>query len=551
MIAKLSDDWQDLLGLLPGYDPFAQSEGYWFDAETAELYINFAEAACTHVMGDLAGKNILLEPWQRCILANLFGWKDEKGLRRYREALIYIPRGNAKTTLAAIIVICSMCLDGEKGSEIISAAAERGQARLCFEIVEGMLRNNEELAELATIFKYSISMNDATYKAVSAEAKSKHGGNTHVIVNDELHAHQSGELTKTLMTSQLKRSQPLCVHLTTADVDRPSMCNEKHEYARKVRDDIHKDPAFLPAIYEALPTDDWQLKETWIKANPNWRVMNHEYFEREYKRALVDLSYQNEFKQLHLNMKVSATHQAFDVMAWSSCDQRLTIEEVQQGEVYGALDLSSVSDLSSFVLESVKRSNPIEGSQSQIIATDVFPWFWVPEEAVAKRSRERSLYGTYSAWQQSGDLQVQSGSRINQDEIRQHINQLREDGWNIKQIAYDPWQAEAIRQQLESDGFTMISFAQTIKNFSESFKDLIALCSERKVRHGNHPVLRWNVSNVMAYTDCNGFMRPDKAKSIDKIDGAVAMIMAHGLAIKDEDSVYNYDYYETNEFEMF
>jgi phage terminase large subunit-like protein len=530
-VAKVSKEWDRILKILPGYDPFEQSEGYVFDAEEAQLRIDFVEAACTHIKGKLAGTPIKLEDWQKSLHANMFGWKKPSGERRYREVFVYVPRGNAKTTNAATIVLSCMCLDNEPGAECYSAAAEREQARLCFECVEGMIKNRPELEKRFNIFKYSITRGDNSYKAISAEAKSKHGFNAHLVVNDELHAHKDGELTETLMTSTLKRSQPLVVHLTTADFDRVSICNSKYDYACKVRDGMILDPAFLPIIYEASEEDDWEDEATWEKANPNWPVMDHDYFRRECKRAVSDPAYRNTFKRLHLDMKTSSNVSAFDMVHWDDCDERNPVDSVKGKPCYASLDVSSKSDLTALIIEVPYYKD--DSDEISIESVDIFSWFWVPEEAVSRRSREKSLFATYSGWAELEQLFIQPGQRIDQDVIRAFINQLRDEGWNIQSIGYDPWNAEAIRQGLEADGFEMIEFMQTIKNFSEPFKDLVSLVAEHKVRHGMQPVLRWNASNCVAYSDPNGNIRPDKKNSIDKIDGIVGMIMAHAVAMQE------------------
>lgn len=516
---------------LPGYDPFAQAGDCWFDEAEAELRVAFVELGCTHVKGDLSGKPIMLEDWQKALHGNLFGWKKPNGKRRFRESLVYVPRGNAKTTNAATIVLSVLCLDGEPGAECYSSAAERDQARLCFECVQGMIENNSDMESMMQVFKYSIVAGDNSYKAISADAKSKHGYNAHLVVNDELHAHRDEELTETLMTSTLKRSQPLVVHLTTSDYDRPSICNQKLDYAKKVRDNIISDPAFLPVIYESQPDEPWDHPDTWAKCNPNWPVMDHEYFARECERAKVDPAYRNTFKRLHLNLKTTANVSAVDMLRWDGCEPRKPIEDVITRPCVAALDVSSKSDLTAFVVAAPEYSEVETGAV--VTGLDVWSWFWVPQSAVNRRSDEKSLFATYSGWQESGDLFVQSGERIDQSEIRQFINDLRDNaGWQIEAIAYDPWNAEAIRQGLHEDGFEMIEFQQSLRNFSEPMKDLISLVTEHKVRHGGHPVLRWNASNCVAYTDANGNMRPDKKNSIDKIDGMVALIMAHGMAMR-------------------
>ena len=170
----LDYELQKVIRTLPGYDPFAQAGNCTFDEATARYVIDYVESCCTHVKGELAGTPLLLEPWEKALFANLYGWTRANETRRYREAFVFIPRGNAKTTLAAAIVNVHLFLDDEPGAELYSSAAEREQARLCFDVTAGMIRNESEMANRARLFKYSIVVGDKTYKALSAEAGSKH-----------------------------------------------------------------------------------------------------------------------------------------------------------------------------------------------------------------------------------------------------------------------------------------------------------------------------------------------------------------------------------------
>lgn len=524
-------EWDDLIQLIPGYDPCEAAGDCYFDYKEAERRMFFFTHGCTFVEGKMAGKPLELLPWLQAILVNLFAWKRPDSNRRYRELMAYMPRGNSKTTTAAAIVLSVMSLDGEAAAQCCSSAATREQARLCFKVVTQMINNSEYLKSQYKIWQHNITLGDSSYRAVASDAGALHGGSSHLVINDELHAHKNEEVTEALMTSTLKRQQPIIAHLTTADFDRPSICNQKYDYACKVRDGYIDDRAFLPAIYEASQDDDWEDPKTWEKANPNWAVMDHEYFHRECERAKVDPAYRNTFKRLHLNLKTSSNVSAFDMTCWDNCDDRNAVKDVKEFPCYAALDVSSKSDLTSFTVVVPEYSDETE--QITIESLDVFSWFWVPEEAVSRRSREKSLFATYSGWAEAGDLFIQPGQRINQDDVRQFINDLRDDGWNFQSVAYDPWNAEAIRQGLEADGFEMVEFTQTIKHFSEPFKDLVSLVADGKVRHGNQPVMRWNASNTVAYTDPNGNIRPDKKNSIDKIDGVVSLIMGHALSMQE------------------
>jgi len=234
------------------------------------MALDFFPNCLRHVKGPLAGKPFTLKKWQKSIIGNLFGWMRPDGTRRYREALLYIARKNGKTTLAAGIVLLLLFVDGEKGAEIYSAAADREQARMVFEQAAGMVRQDDDLYSRATVYQKAIALNDGSgsYKPISADANTKHGYNVHGAVIDELHAQPNRDLVDTMITATGARRQPLIVHVTTADFYRPSICNEKHEYAIKVRDQMNdfKDKGFLPVIYEVDPKDDWKKKSTWKKS---------------------------------------------------------------------------------------------------------------------------------------------------------------------------------------------------------------------------------------------------------------------------------------------
>jgi phage terminase large subunit-like protein len=284
------DDLREIAKLIPGYDPFATAaQGDWFDEKAAQKACDFFPRYLTHVKGKLAGKPFQLKSWQKAIIANIFGWKRADGTRRYREVFIFVPRKNGKSLLSAGIILCAMFLDKEPGAELYSAAADRDQARLVFEMAKAMVLNNPSLASRANVFKFSITLKSdetTSYKAISSDAHTKHGYNTHLAVIDELHALADRELVDVLTTSTGARSQPLIVHVTTSDFERKSICNEKHDYAKKVRDGIRSESTFLPVIYEASNDADWKDPLVWHTANPNLGIsFTEQFLQTECKRA--------------------------------------------------------------------------------------------------------------------------------------------------------------------------------------------------------------------------------------------------------------------------
>ena len=234
--------------------------------------LEFFPECLHHIEGDKYGQPFVLERWQQAVLANLFGWQrlDSQGrqVRRYREMLLYVPRKNGKTPLVAGLGAAVLFCDAEKGQQDYVAAGEREQAGNLFRYCKGMVELEPELAKRCTIYggkaaagqaKSIVIEGDYSFlRVISSDADTKHGGTTHLGIVDELHVQDSRNLVDVLRTStaSANRKQPLMVFITTADFDRPSICNEIYDYACKVRDGRISNPAFLPVIYEA--PKQWQ-----------------------------------------------------------------------------------------------------------------------------------------------------------------------------------------------------------------------------------------------------------------------------------------------------
>jgi phage terminase large subunit-like protein len=115
----------------------------WFDERAAQVAVNFFERALMHVKGEWAGRPFILEKWQReDVIRPLFGWKRKDGTRRYRTAYIEIPRKNGKSSLSAGIALYLLFADGEYGAEIYSAAADKDQASIVFDLAKQMVDNS-------------------------------------------------------------------------------------------------------------------------------------------------------------------------------------------------------------------------------------------------------------------------------------------------------------------------------------------------------------------------------------------------------------------------
>ncbi len=525
---------EDTLRLIPGYDPFATAEDCHLDKQAAQLAIDFYAECLHHVKGELAGQPFILEDWEKAIIGNLFGWKQPDGRRRYREAFIYVPRKNGKTTLVAGIVCYVMFCDHEPGAEIYSAAADREQASLVRAQVEGMIRQDESLDGMGRIFQHSIThaAESTFYKAISAEAGTKHGYNGHLIIIDELHAQPNRELVDVLETSVGSRRQPLIVCITTSDFDRESICNEKHEAACHVRDGIIENKHLLPVIYEATIDDDWTSETVWRKANPSiGSALKLDYLYQQCEKAKNQPSFENTFKRLHLNIKTTQDVVWIPMDKWDKCAGEIDMEFLKGRKCFPALDLSSTLDTTCLVL-----AFPLDDEEIILL-----PFFWIP--AANAREREKRDRVPYITWARNNLIDMTPGDVVDYRYIRRRINEIAKI-YEFAEIAYDPWSATQLATQLEEeDGFHMVQFRQGYKSLNEPSKEFERRVIKQKIIHGGHKVLRWQASNVMVMTDPAGSIKPVKSdhKNPKKIDGIVASVMAVGCAMLDVDKTSVYE----------
>ena len=525
----ISAHWRDLMTLIPGYDPMATAPpGSRFDATAAQDAIDFFHLCLKHVKGHKGGQPFLLEPWQQAVIGCLFGWKAPDGTRRYRELWYYVARKNGKTPIAAGIVLYTMICDPEPGIEAYSAASDRDQAALVYQYVHGMILQERLLKERLKVYTATkvveYAERFAYYKVLSALPDSKHGLNVHLCCIDETHAHRTPDLMDVLMTGTGARKQPLIIHTTTADWLRESVCNEKYDYACKVRDGVIADPAFLPVIYEAVPPEHedgnelwWTQEAVWKQANPNYGVsVEPDYIRRECQRAIDSPRLRNTFKRLHLNLRTGQDEAWLGLEMWDACyDPDFDVASLAGQACFAGLDLASVSDLCALVLW-------FDAHKA------VLPFFWLPLESVQKRYERAAV--PYPQWVDEGHILTTPGNVTDYDFIEAKILELSTI-YQIRELAIDRWSATSTTTHLVNAGMDVIPFGQGHASMSAPSKQLERLLLGKELRHDGNPVMRWMASNVAAEEDAAGNIKPSKKKSSEAIDGIVSLVMAIGRSL--------------------
>ncbi len=500
----------------------------YFDERAATVAERFFDRMLVHIEGPMAGRPFVLEPWQRSIVREVFGRKRGDGLRQYRKLYLEVPRGNGKSTFAAGLALYLLAVDGERSAKVYSAAADRAQAGIVFETAEKMVGASPFLAKHIRAYRnktMEYAGSGSKYIVLSSDAYTKHGLNPSGIVFDELHAQPNRELYDVLNTAMGKRSQPLMVMITTAGYDRNSICWEQHEYARRVAAGEIDDPTYLAAIFAAEVDDDWTKPGTWRKANPNYGVsVREEFLLQECRVALESPAYQNTFRRLYLNQWTAQENRWIDMGAWDACGQALP--DLTGRPCFGGLDLASTTDIAALVLAFPPGARG-EGRGAEEEPIYLMPFFWIPAEAMVERERRDRV--PYSTWVRQGLVEATPGNVIDYGYIRRRINELAE-RYEIREIAFDRWNATQLSIELQGDGVNMVEMGQGFASMSAPSKELLRLILAGGVAHGANPVLRWMADNVSARQDPAGNVKPDKSKSTNRIDGIVAAIMAIGRA---------------------
>ena len=436
-----------------------------------------------------------------------------------------VPTHNSELAAAIALLLC--CADGEQRAEVYGCAADRQQASIVFEVAADMVRMcpalNKRVKILTAMKRIVFEPTNSFYQVLSAEAYSKHGFNIHGVLFDELHTQPNRKLFDVMTKgSGDARMQPLYFLITTAGTDTHSICYEVHQKAKDILEGRKIDPTFYPVIYGAADDDDWTDPEVWKKANPSLGVtVGIDKVQAACESAKQNPTEENTFRQLRLNQWVKQTVRWMPMHVWDKCAFPVDPEALKGRVCYGGLDLSSTTDITAFVLV----FPPTADDDKYYI----LPYFWIPEDNMDQRVRRDHV--PYDVWQRQGFIQTTEGNVVHYGFIENFIERLGTE-YNIREIAFDRWGAIQMVQNLEGMGFTVVAFGQGFKDMSPPTKEMMKLALEERIAHGGNPVLRWMMDNISVRTDPAGNIKPDKEKSTERIDGAVAAIMALDRAIR-------------------
>lgn len=522
------------------------ARGLYFDRAAACHAIDFY-GFLRHSKGEWAGRTFELGPWQQFIKWCVFGWKRRDGTRRFREVYEEVARKNGKSTDLAGAGLYLFFADGEPGAEVYTAATKRDQARITHSEAKRMVKSSPALRSRIKIYKDNLNVEatSSKFEPLGADADTMDGLNVHGAVVDELHAHKTRDVCDVLDTATGARRQPLVWFITTSGYGQTSVCWEKREYARKVLTGIIQDDDFFGIIFtldtkadwpdlctpeeaakakkKADVEDRWDDERVWVKSNPNLGVScKIDDLRRKARKAKNDPGSLNSFLQLHLNIWTAQSTRWMPMRAWDDNGAPLDANALKGQPCYGGLDLAATTDLCAldFVF-------PVGEAYANLV------WYWIPEDTMRERIDRDKV--PYDVWVREGLITATPGNVVDYDFIEQKLDELR-DIYDLRALAYDRWGATKLVTNLQKKGYPLVPFGQGFASMSGPTKELMNLVLARKFAHGGNKVLRWNADNTVVVRDAAGNIKPDKAKSTQRIDGIVAAIMGLDRALRTDGS---------------
>jgi phage terminase large subunit-like protein len=491
-----------------------------------------------HTKGKWAAKRekIQLGDWQCFLIVVTFGWINRAGTRagKRRFTTVYweIPRKNGKSILAAGVGLYMLTADGEYGGEVYCGATTEKQAWEVFKPARLMMERSPTFAVKlgVTVLAKSLVIDTEGAKFEPVIGTPGDGPSPSCAIVDEFHEHATPAMRDSFETGMGAREQPLLMLITTAGTNIAGPCHETHDEARKTLEGSLERPDLFACVFGIDEGDDWADPKVLVKANPNYGIsVDADFLRTQQRNALASPAQQAKFKTKHLNVWSSVLNGMFNMQDWSKCADRTLDEDLlindSAAESYGALDLASKIDLST--LQRLYRR--LEADRWHYY---LFGRYWLPEETLNEEGPNKA---DYAKWVLKGWLIPTDGATVDFELITEETLQWCREA-NPLEVVYDPFNATQLGQALQKEGVEVVEFVQNPQNFGVPVDDLAAAMKDGRFHHDGNEVTTWCMSNVVARPTRKGLFSPIKAKPHQKIDGAIAAIMAMARASVAEDS---------------
>lgn len=498
-----------------------------FNAQLGELPIIFIETFCRHSKGKHCGKPFVLELWEKAIIQATFGFVHRKsGYRKYNELLIIVARKNGKTTLAAALALYMFLADGEGGAQVYCCASKRDQAKLLFNEAVNMVNQNPALQKLVKKTREKLATKDTTklfasFEPLASDSNTLDGLNVHLGILDEIHSYKDRNIYDVIKQGTSSREQPLIIMITTSGSVREGIYDEQYDYANKVLTDVITDEAFLAFVYEQDNIDEINIPELWQKSNPNLGITkNIDYITKQVEQGKAKKGYMPTVLTKDFNVPTASSESWLD-LKYLKYQDTYNIEDLADNYCVGGVDLSHTTDLTCATIMLIKKDNPT--------IKYVIQKYWMPYDKFEEKKAIDKV--PYDLWVNQGWIDLCEGNIVKFSDCTQwFVQMLKELKLYPTWIGYDSWSSGYWIQDMQKNGFTnkcLETVIQGPKSFHYPMDLLKTDLESGKINYNNNPVLRWCLSNVIIKKDAGGNQAPDKAKSKNRIDGAVSLLDAY------------------------
>jgi phage terminase large subunit-like protein len=533
-----------------------------FDQDKADAACNFFQGVLKNTQDEWAGAPFLLAPWQVDALQNVYGWLDDDGNRLIQQVYLEVPKKSGKTEFAAGIILLTLLLDQNIGSQVYGAAAAQRQALNVYRAAATMVALSPLLKKRFKVLNSThriLKRSDPNsfYAAIAADGDLTDGVNPSAVIGDEVHRWRTRKQLENwdvLSLGGFTRRQSLSVAITTAGVQSESpLAWRLHEKTLRIRQGVTEDPTFYGRIYAADQTDDWKDEKTWIKANPsliqNGGFVDIAKLRAKFKSFEADPEGQRTFKRYFLNLWDQKEKRAIDLVKWDQCAKpwrsRGLIAKAPEDTVrplpgdfmthfierkcWAGVDMSMTTDMTAVAFVFPDNDGYF----------DVLPFFWMPEDGIKDRELRDGM--TYRTWADQGFIELCEGSVIDVREIRKRLDWGRQ-MFDLQEVCFDPSEARQLSTPMIEDGYTCVDIRQGYAWLSEPCKKILELVVSGKFRHGGNPVLRWNAFclSTKEHNDQLMWAKPQRMKDQARIDGmsAAADGMARAMLGEGGPSIY-------------
>lgn len=503
-------------------------DGYHYDADKASRAVSFIEMFC-HLPKVRGNPLVKLMPWQKALIAAIFGFVDDDGLRQYQEICLLVGRKNAKSTLAAMIGLYLQIADKEAQPELYTVATKKEQAKILWQAAVDMIKKSPDLRKYAKCKQSEIftGFNSGVFKPLASDSNSLDGLNASAVFLDEIHAYKDSSLYDVTVDSTAQRKQSLVILTTTAGFVREGLFDKKMAEYRNILNDLdnpqgYKDPRRLPILYKLDTEAEWTDSSCWIKANPGLgEIRSYEKLAEDVERAKTHEEKRKDLLTKFFDLPQTGQHHYLSMEEITNPDT-FDILQLKPSYGIGGIDLSQVIDLTSASM--IFR---IPGD-TKIYCESMS---WIPEDTLESHIKTDKV--PYDIWMRKGWLRTCPGNKIDHTYIVEWFRELMDKyGLYPYRVGYDRYSAAPLVQELTAlfGAPVMVPVAQGAKTLSIPLQSMKTELANKNINFNNNQLMRWCLSNLMVTQDTNGNLNTIKNRNSSIRDDA-AMSLLDALTV--------------------